>query len=235
MNNITNACTVVQEKEYRELLLVLSIGGMVGSLVCLLPLILVWRFKLYKHFTHRLASYQVLSSLFFSVICALEIVFLNYYKNREVYKPLCEAVGFLFEYAVWLKLLLFMMWLTLHLFCFTIFHKNSKKQEVWIIICLMLLPFLYIWVPFVNGMYGLAGAWCWIKNRNDSCGGDKLIVGEIEQYALLYAPLFSILSVATVLLGMVMLFIVCRFSKWHRALLHDEMLLVEDRQRKKAL
>ena len=224
--------TCVGENDQKTLLLVLSVGGMVASLVCLLSLALVVKFKLYKHFCHRLASYQVLSSLFFGVLLSVELVFTNYHKNQEVYEPLCKAVGFLFEYAVWLKLL-FMMWLTLHLFCFTVCHRSTENKELLIFVCLALLPFLFIWVPFINELYGLAGSWCWIKSRSGTCGGDRLVRGLIEQYALVYVPAFCFLLGAIFLLSVLMLFIVVKSSK-QRATEH-ELFLAEDRQRKKAL
>ena len=225
-----NTCS--GEKEQASLLLVLSIGGMVASLACMLSLMLVLKFKLYKHLSHRLASYQVLSSLFFGIVLSVELVFTNYHKNEKLYEPLCKMVGFLFEYGVWLKLL-FMMWLTLHLFCFTVCHWSTEKKEVLIFICLALLPFLFIWVPFINELYGLAGAWCWIKNQSGTCGKDRLVIGMIEQYALLYVPVFLVLLGLIILLSVLMLFMAVKSSKQRP--IEDEVLLVENRQRKKAL
>ena len=224
-------CTGENEGAASVLLLVLSIGGMVASLVCLLSLILVLKFKLYKYFSHRLASYQVLSSLFFAIVLSVELVFANYSKNQEVYEPFCKVVGFLFEYAVWLKVL-FMMWLALHLFCFTVCYKSTEEKEPFILVSLVLVPFLFIWIPFINELYGLAGAWCWIKDY-DVCSGDRIVLGMIEQYALLYAPVFTVLLVAIFLLIVLMLFVVVQSSK-QRAI-EDQILLVEDRQKKKAV
>ena len=227
MENLTCA----GEREQASLLLVLSVGGMVASLVCLLSLMLVVKFKLYKHFSHRLASYQVLSSLFVGIVLSLELVFINYYKNQHVYDPLCKVLGFLLEYGVWLKLL-FMTWLTLHLFCFTLCQRSTENKEALIFVCLALLPFLFIWVPFINQLYGLSGAWCWIESQRGICGGD-LVLGMVEQYALFYVPAFSILFVAIILLSVLMLYMAVKSSR-QRAV-EDEMLLVEDGRRKKAL
>ena len=79
----------------------------------------------------------------------------------------------------------------------------------------------------------MAGAWCWIKNKSDACSKDRLVIGMIEQYALLSVPAFLILFGAILLLSVLMLFLAVKSSKQQAT--EDELLLVEDRQRKKAL
>ena len=39
-----------------------------------------------------------------------------------------------------------------------------------------------VWISFLHDAYGLAGAWCWIRQKDDNC--DSLLAGKIEQYVL---------------------------------------------------
>ena len=44
----------------------------------------------------------------------------------------------------------------------------------------------FLWIPFINNAYGMAGTWCWIRGKDDLC--DENLAGLIEWYALWYFP-----------------------------------------------
>ena len=92
-------------------------------LVCLLAAILVIILRLFKKVVYRLALYQVLASLALATNMILQNILLDYNHN---YGRQCIAMGWLLLYAEWMKLL-FTMWVTFHLFCFAVLHKNLKK------------------------------------------------------------------------------------------------------------
>ena len=117
------SCVTLKPREQTELLLVMGIGGVVSAIVCLAALLLVLGLKLYKRFSHRLASYQVISSLFYSVVCSVQMVMINYHRDPEDYGRVCEALGCILEYAVWVKMLA-MLWLTSYLFSFVVCYKS---------------------------------------------------------------------------------------------------------------
>ena len=202
------SCITLNTREQKELLLVMGIGGAVSTIVCLAALLLVVGLKLYKHFSHRLASYQVISSLFYSVVCSVQMVMINYHRDPEVYRPFCEALGCILEYAVWVKMLA-MLWLTLHLFTYIVCYKSLHRAEIVCALIVTLFPLLFVWVPFLNGAYGIAGAWCWIKNWNGDCMSSRFSVGEIEQYGLMYIPAFISLVGAVLLLVIMLTIMLC--------------------------
>ena len=71
------------------------------------------------------------------------------------------------------------------------------KSEMMGIVVSVVLPLLISLVPFYHNMYGLAGAWCWIKvNRGQNCNETSIGVG--YQIGLFYAPvvLLAILSLS---------------------------------------
>ncbi|XP_019852499.1 PREDICTED: uncharacterized protein LOC109582278 isoform X2 [Amphimedon queenslandica] len=176
--------TLSNEEKY-QILLVMGTGGIAAVIICTVALAMALMFKLHHYFVHRLAIYQVLAALFFGFVCVLETIFINYDKNHKVYAPLCEVTGFLLEYAVWVKLLI-MSCLTFHLLCFSVCYTNFNRLEYAYILISIVIPLLFSWIPFIHGVYGPAGAWCWIQNWKKDCADNKLSEGEIEEYALLF-------------------------------------------------
>ena len=105
-----------------------TITNSVSVLVCLLAAFLVFRLKLHRATVYRLALYQVLSSLALGIAEVFQILFVNYSKNPVVYDRVCVAIGWMIVYTQWVKVL-FTAWVTFHLFCFAVLHKNFKKYE----------------------------------------------------------------------------------------------------------
>ena len=202
--NCNSSVSSLSHKEKYEILLVMGTGGIAAVVTCTIALVMAFMFKLHRYFVHRLAIYQVLAALFFGIVCILEMIFINYDSNRKLYNPLCKAAGFLLEYAVWVKLLI-MSCLTFHLLCFAVCYANLKRLEYVYLLISVLLPLLFSWIPFIHGVYGPAGAWCWIQNWKGDCANEKLPDGEIEEYALLYGPAFICLTLAAIAVLVIMM------------------------------
>lgn len=200
--------TLSNEEKY-QILLVMGTGGIAAVIICTVALAMALMFKLHHYFVHRLAIYQVLAALFFGFVCVLETIFINYDKNHKVYAPLCEVTGFLLEYAVWVKLLI-MSCLTFHLLCFSVCYTNFNRLEYAYILISIVIPLLFSWIPFIHGVYGPAGAWCWIQNWKEDCADNKLSEGEIEEYALLYGPAFICLSLASLFVFVIVIVLAWR-------------------------
>ena len=161
-------------------------------LVCLLAAILVCTYRLCSTVVYRLALYQVLSSLALAGVSVLQIVFVDYYSNPEAYGRACVAIGWSFTYAEWVKLL-FTMWVTFHLFCFAVIHKNLKKLEVLYVGTSLFVPAVIASVPLITDTYTLSpdGA-CYIYVKNDATRA-----AAIERFALWDGPAMVILLAAS--------------------------------------
>eukprot|EP00731_Ephydatia_muelleri_P038202 Em0678g2a len=124
----------------------------VSVVVCLLAAILVLRLKT---LVYRLALYQVLSALAMASVGALQVMrFINYAdESSDIYLRICTAIGFLEVYTEWMKLL-FTTWVTFHLFCFAVFHKNMKKLEALYVVTSLLVPALIAALLLVTQTYG---------------------------------------------------------------------------------
>ena len=195
------------------ILLLMSSVGAAAIVVCLVALIMAFKFKLHKFLIHRLAIYQILSATLYSIVCVMEVIFIKYRYDNDSYHIPCIIEGFMLEYTLWIKLM-FTFCLTFHLFCLSVFHAMFARLEVFYVLTSVFGPLLFIWIPFVsiNGSkitYGLAGAWCWIQNWKNNNASTNLVQGEVEQYALLYGPAISgliLCGVAVLVIAVVLIY-----------------------------
>ena len=174
--------------------IVFTTAESVSVIVCLPAAILVFWLKLHKKVVYRLAFYQVLASLAFATVSILQVILINYDKNPEVYGRVCTALGWLILYTFWMKLL-FTMWVTFHLFFFTVFHKNLKKLEVLYVVTSQLIPALIASVPLITNTYGIGPlhVTCLIFDQNDTNH-----IASIERFALFDSPAMVILMTASI-------------------------------------
>ena len=180
----------------------------VSFVICLSTVSSVVWIKLYKHFTYRLATYQVLSSMMFSVGIILQLIFTKYKKGTFA-RYMCEFVGFSIEYFMWVKLL-FTICLILHFFFLAVFLKNLMKLELLYVFVSILTPIFFVWIPFIHHSYGMAGAWCWIRDWKDDCARKDYREGIIEQFLLWYGPLFLSLTVSIMVVVFILFVLVRR-------------------------
>ena len=143
--------------------LVIIVANSVSVLVCLLAIILVLILELYKMVVYRLALYQALASLILATNVILQVILLDYSYGRE-----CIPMGWFSLYSQWIKLL-FTMWVTFHLFCFAVLHKNLKKLEVLYVVTSLLIPVVIACAPLITDSYGRSpdGTACFIYANED--------------------------------------------------------------------
>ena len=181
---------------YNEQIL-FTASNSISALVCLLAAILVFVLKLHKKVVYRLALYQVLSALAFALLQALQITFINYDQNVRVYRQICAAFGWFVLFSQLVKLV-FTLWVTFHLFCFAVLHKNLKKLEVLYVVTSLLVPALISTVPLTTQTYGVrssSGGLCFIYAQNDSDSNQR-DRARIERFVLWDGPATITLSVA---------------------------------------
>ena len=168
----------------------------VSVCVCTLAAILVFVLKLHRKVVYRLSLYQVLASLAFAAVEVLQIISAQHNEIWE-FDRACIAIGSLVVYTRWVKLL-FTMWVTFHLFCFAVLHKNLKKLEVLYVVTSLLVPAVIAVVPLIITTYGLDldGSNCYIYcNFN---GTTSTYAAFIERFALWNAPATAILLAASI-------------------------------------
>lgn len=236
-DNCNSSHAQFSEKQKATLLYIYGGVGLISSFACIIALAVAARFKFYKDIVQRLVFYQLIAALAVSLICAFDMIFVNYYKNPEVYQPFCAMAAYFNTVSLWTKIG-FTFWLTLLLFICLVYlkqPKDVKKLEPLYILTSFGLPLLFCWIPFANDLYGIAGAWCWIKNWEDECANKKILLGTIEQYALFYAPATVFFSIDAILITVTVIVLLKRIR--HRT--HDEeqepLIQMENRKQKQLL
>ena len=173
--------------------LLFSATNIASVLVCLLATILVFALKLHKKAVYRLALYQVLAALLLAIEQASQTMMVHYKDNPFVYGQVCVAMGWLALYLLWMKLL-FTMWVTFHLFCFAVLHKNLQKLEVLCVVTSLLVPAVIASVPLITKSYGYSTVdGCFIPAYLNSSYNSSLQVAVIERISLVDGPALGIL------------------------------------------
>ena len=231
---LANNCNVSFSNEQKtHLLIAIMSSGAVSTVMCLIAVFLVMCLKLYKYFVYRLALYQVLSCLLFSIGEALQMINVNYVEDTY-HVNACRATAFLVTYTVWVKLLLTLC-LVFHIFSLAVCLRDLKNLEIAYILVSVLFPCLIVWIPFIHNYYDLAGAWCWIRDWNNDCPSKKDIVGIIEQFTLWYGPLFISLTLCLIAVIIIIIILVWRAYLSHRIQSSQPLLAKENNPNKTAL
>ena len=193
-NSCNNSLTYEQRN---HVLLASGTTGIFSFLCCVVAVSMVIVLRLYIHFIYRLAMYQVLASMFFSMSVGLTLMLYDYSSIRLYYRISCKMTAFLVVYSSWVKIL-FTSWLTFHLFSYVVFFKNLKRLEWLYISSSVFGPLLIAWIPFIHNSYGFAGAWCYIRLWNDECSTKKYTEGIVEEFVLFYGPAFLMVVLCVV-------------------------------------
>ena len=192
LNFTDKECFELDNDNYVTVFWIKTVVLIIAALACSLAIGMIVFFKAYKKFVHRIALYIVVAAFFNSLAFILNSLPVE---NRCGYmvvqsEGFCIATGFLDQYTTWVILLL-VCWITLHIFMFGVLNRryNSLKYEVGGVATILIVSLVSSIIPFIdfgNGtMYGLAGAWCWIRTTGENC--EVFTEGVVEQFVLWYA------------------------------------------------
>ena len=206
-------CFELNNHNYVTVFWIKTVVLILAALACSLAIGTIFFFKAYKKFVHRLALYLVITAFFNSLAFILNSLPVENRCGYMVVKNegFCIATGFLDQYTTWVILLL-VCWITLHIFMFGVLKRkyDSLKYEVAGVVTTLVVSLVSSIIPFIdfgNGtIYGLAGAWCWIRTTSENC--DVLTEGVVEQFVLWYATVmfFVTLNFIAVLAVIVVLY-----------------------------
>ena len=226
-----NSCNNSLSLELRNhVLLASGTTGIFSFLCCVVAVSMVIALRLYIHFIYRLAMYQVLASMFFSMSGGLTLMLYDY-KDSLYYEVSCKMTAFIIHYAIWVKLL-FTIWLTFHLFSYVVFFKNFKRLEWLYISSSVLGPLLFLWIPFIHNSYGLSGAYCIIRSWTDNCATKKYTEGIVEEFVLFHGPAFLMVVLCVVAIVTMLSVLLYRA---HYSYYDDQTLLLNRDQRKEVV
>ena len=211
LTNATNLCSVFETDRYKVVALV-SVGtAAISVLACIAVIAIMLILKKHLFFTQRLILYLCLAALVNSLAIMARLYRVADNLDPTPLKVLCMIVAFLDQTTAWSETIAYVC-ITFNLFMNAVCNKKTEGLEYLYIFLIFFFPIIFNWIPFIQGTYGEAGAWCWIRdtNQDDNCSQHKL--GVILRYVLWYIPNYGIL-VLLVLAYFVLLVIVSRQKK----------------------
>ena len=213
------------------------------SAISLLPslamVIFVCVLKLHKTLVYRLALYQVLSAMEFSVVWITAAVYCNYmYMNHMPYSytyngttmsmtsndsMLVDKHAAMFEAlllgSAFIKLM-FTVWISIHLFALAVFHKNLQRLEPLYVVSSLLVPMAIATTLLVMNL--TPSRW------QEACNLREGIV-----YTIIFAVLI-VISLLIIVMGTILCYRACRrrslalseYSKQHKKVLYEMLPLL---------
>ena len=179
----------------------------ISVLLCLAAVAVVCKQKLHKTLVYRLAMYQVVSAMEFSILWIIAFIMVN----DEFSGTPVIVLDSLLMGSSFIKLM-FTLWISIHLIALAVFHKNLQRLERLYVVSSLLIPLA---VTIVLLGINLTG-----------CHGNSTYLWE----EIIFIIIFVVLVIVSLVM-VVMVTILC-----HRACRRRNALLSEyDKQHKKAL
>lgn len=204
ISNSTNCSSSFDAQTYKIIAAVRACSGLLAFLFSLFALFVVVLFKKYRTFWQRLILYSNVSTTLYGLSVVLLRV--DYVESNAETTRFCVFAGFFHQYSNWTVLVSILCY-HLSLCAKVILGKDlSGRLEAPYFVAIFLAHLAFNWIPFLHLTYGLAGAWCWIRDTNDDCSHSLL--GFVLRYTIWYAPLYSV--VLAVLVGYVTSWLVVR-------------------------
>lgn len=173
MDATADGCSYPAAQRAERLITAHAVVAVVGSLACLVTIVLIAVTRTYRTQIHRLRLYLAVACLLFAVTLGFETLPVDFNKSngavsvtvRQGWNGACTAVGFFAQYFAYSKTLA-IVWVSFYIFAVAILKKELHKpsREIAGVLTVFLLPALITWVPLVGNTYGLTGTWCWIRS-----------------------------------------------------------------------
>lgn len=167
-----DGCSYPVAQRAEKLIIAHAVVAIVGSLACLVTIVLIAATRTYRTQVHRLRLYLSVACFLFAVTLGFETLPVDFKKPdkvsvsvRQGWSGACAAIGFFAEYFAYSKSLA-IVWVSFFIFAVAVVDKqlNKPRYEVAGVFTVFLLPAVITWVPLVENTYGLTGTWCWIRS-----------------------------------------------------------------------
>ena len=178
-------------------------------LFCVIGLIIL--FRKYHFMSQRLILYLSSSSLLFSFVQTI-----NFDGHIATKSPTaldyCVFIGFVTQLTIWWEVLA-MTCIMIDIFVKSIFQISTEKLEKFYLLFIIVMPLTFSWIPFINGHYGPAGLYCWIRDQNlENCSISDF--GDWLRFSLYYIPLYAIMITLIILVIFSMVVVQWRKKRW---------------------
>lgn len=208
-------CTNLTISQLNHMNLSRGLAAAVCVIILLLMLLFLCIGKAYTSPIQRLFLYLILATIFRELCLTATLEHQFSYQHQD---QVCSALGFVTHWSSTIVILsalgviiytMILIWLSIKIYQPTLSKCTRVALEVAYLFIIIVLPLTVIWVPFINGNYGLAVAWCWIRSMHPNCKEVDLK----EQLMLGYGG-YEIVSVAGVLATLGLTITYCRVSNF---------------------
>ena len=143
MDNAFNCSTLDDATSLRGFEIIYLPISFVSVLLCLAAVAVVCKQKLHKTLVYRLAMYQVLSAMEFSILWIIASIYIYIYAfadvTYEVFMATMIVLDSLLMGSSFIKLM-FTVWISIHLFALAVFHRNLQRLERLYVVSSLLIP-----------------------------------------------------------------------------------------------
>ena len=196
--NYSDHCLEFSKKVADDIFIIKVVLGSLGMLVSLFVFLLIGATKIYKQFVYRLVMYLMVVNAFLALCQVLELIPIVVtdddritLRNGTAWPYLCSAFGYL-EVVSTSSGNLIIIWTVVYMLILSRRIRNilathdrtvaptsnqdsrngkkAKYREVLYVFLILVMSFLFSWIPFVKDMYGPSGPLCWIKTINTTQG-----------------------------------------------------------------
>lgn len=210
--NYTKPCiNPFDDSIYAIVAAVAAASGLISMLASCFIIFIIILFKKWKFFSQRLILYLAITAALLSLAMVLQRVDYNNQRSKN-YENFCIFAGFLSQVTGWMVLdAVICIQIFLLLAVFT--DKQPERFEAIFVLLIFVFPLTFNWIPLIHSTYGKAGAWCWIRSKNDkTC--EAIRFGGVLQLVLWYIPLYVTMVVLVVLYVAVLVKLHSMKRKW---------------------
>ena len=230
MSNYNLNCTNFTEDDFNTFNISRGASGGVCTLVAVGVLLLLVCNKIYRSPLQRMFLYLTTTTILLEAFLTLQIERQFHYPGQEQF---CSALGFLVQISGGVSYI-FTLGITV-LSMYTVYKKlrghdlfqkvaKSKQlritMETLFVLGAIIIPLTYQWVPFIQGNYGLAGPFCWIRSIDENC----IVVGGQVQLAFYITA--EVLSMISLIAAVVLAIVYCRIACKYKAVRNQQTKLV---------
>ena len=231
MNNTSDSstgnlsCSPFASDQYIAVTLLSACTGAVSVVASLFVIVGILISKKYLFFIQRLILYLSIAVFLnsISVVLRLQRIATLGGKSASHLTPLCVITSFVDQTTSW-SALIAVCCITCCLVLNVVLLRSVETLEKVYVFLIFVFPLCFNWIPFIKESYGVAGAWCWIRNEDEDC--NKFLFGNYLRFILWYIPLYVVLFI----LVTTYVFIMCRIRGLRR---HWEGKFDPDTKRKR--
>ena len=213
-----SGCSVFDTYPYVIVAAVSAGSAMVSALCCIFVICLIFLLKKHYFFIQRIILYHCLAAL---IDALTTILHQGYLTESKAQKTLCAISAFASQLKSWIVIMDYSV-ITFTLLMTAVFHKNVARLERLYVVLIFVVPFSFNWIPFIEGTYGRAGPWCWIRIVNyDNCSEHEL--GIILRNVIQFVPQYIVTVIlSTIYLSIIIYLVYQRYCKWSHIDVHNQ-------------